>query len=130
MTSQDAESAILARERSALDLWSRGDPSGYLRIQSDDVTYYDDIAAHARVDGIQAMRDYWSSLRGQIPPHRYEIEDPKVQVYGDVGILTLTYHARDFEGQPLAEWKATSVYQKREEEWRIVHAHWSLNKGT
>lgn len=113
MTSRHAESAILAQERSAPDLWSRGDPSGYLRIQSDDVTYYDDIGAHARVDGIQAMRDYWSSLRGQIPPHRYEILDPKVQVYGDVGILTLRYHARDSEGQPLAAWKATSVYQKR-----------------
>lgn len=130
MTSQQAESAILARERSAMDPWSQGDPSGYLRIQAEDVTYYDDIAAHVRVDGIQAMREYLSSLQGQIPPHRYEILDPKVQVYGDVGILTLRYQARDFEGQPLAEWKATSVYQKRDGEWRIVHAHWSLNKGT
>lgn len=129
MTSQNAEDAILARERSALDRWSQGDPSAYLQIQSDDVTYFDDIGAQSRVDGIEAMRGYWSSLQGELPAHQYEVVNPRVQLYGDVGILTLGYHAHDAEGKPLAEWKATSVYHKRQGEWRIVHAHWSLNKG-
>lgn len=129
MASREAEETILARERSALDRWSQGDPSGYLGIQSDDVTYFDDIAAQSRIDGIEAMRDYFSSLQGEIPPHWYEVENPKVQVYGDVGILTLRYLASDEQGQSLAEWRATSVYRRSEGEWRIVHAHWSLNKG-
>lgn len=125
----DTGEAILARERSALDRWSQGDPSGYLEIQAEDITYFDDIAAQSRVDGIEAMREYWSSLAGQIPAHRYEVREPKVQLYGDVGILTLRYRATDPEGQTIAEWKATSVYRRIGEEWRIVHAHWSLNES-
>lgn len=128
MASSSVADAILARERSALDRWSRGDPLGYLEIQTADVTYFDDIAAHSRVNGIDAMRQYMSSLKGQIPEHRYEIVDPKVQVYGDVAVLTLRYHAFDEGGGTLTQWKATSVYRRANGEWRIVHAHWSTVK--
>lgn len=128
MSSGDAEQAILALEREALDRWSRGDPLGYAEIHSDDVTYFDDIAAHARIDGIEATREYMASLRGQIPPHDYEVVDPRVQVYGDVGILTLRYHTYGSDGQPLTPWKATSVYRRTGDGWRIVHAHWSVVK--
>ena len=40
---EDAERAILAQERRALEQWARGTPLGYLDIQTDDVTYFDDI---------------------------------------------------------------------------------------
>lgn len=123
---QDATQAIIARERSALDRWSRGDPTGYAEIASDDVTYFDAIAAHSRVDGIEAFRAYTSSLEGRIPAHEYEVVDPRVQVYGDVGILTLRYHPRGSGGEALTRWKATSVYRRTDGEWRMVHAHWSL----
>ena len=119
---------ILAQERSALDRWCQGDPLGYPEIQTEDVTYFDDIGAHSRVDGIEAVRGYMSSLKGQLPPHRYEIVDPKVQDYGDVGVLTFHYHVFDQGPDPVARWKATSVYRRVEDDWRIVHAHWSLVK--
>jgi len=125
----NAEEAILAQERRALDQWAEGNPLGYLDIDADDVTYFDDIGAHSRLDGIEAMRTYLTSLKGKVPPHRYEVVNPNVQVYGDVGILTLRYNASATDGKPLAQWKATSVYRRIEGEWRIVHAHWSLVKG-
>jgi ketosteroid isomerase-like protein len=128
MTDETAQQSILARERSALDRWAQGTAFGYVEIDADDVTYFDDIGAHTRVDGIAAMRAYADSLEGKIPPHRYEVVDPKVQLYGDVGILTLRYHAYAVDGKPLARWKATSVYRRLAGEWRIVHAHWSTVK--
>ncbi|MFB3779291.1 MAG: DUF4440 domain-containing protein [Bryobacteraceae bacterium] len=120
-----AEQAILAQERKALDHWAQGNPLGYLDVDASDVTYFDDIAAQTRIDGLDAMRNYFTSLVGQIPVHRYEIIDPKVQLYGDVGILTFRYQAFAPDGQPHGPWKATSVYRLTDGEWRIVHANWS-----
>ncbi len=128
MRSKGAEEAILATERDALDRWSMGDPVGYVEAAADDMTYFDDIGAHARVDGIEAVRDYLSTLEGQIPPHRYEIVNPRVQVYGDVGILTLRYHPSSLDGETLTPWKATAVYRRVDERWRVVHTHWSMVK--
>lgn len=128
MADASPEQAILARERSALERWSRGDPIGYLEIDADDVTYFDDIGAHHRVDGIDAMREYMSALKGRIPGHDYELVDPRVQLYGDIGILTMRYHPAAPDGSPMPPWKATSVYRRTGDDWRIVHAHWSLAK--
>jgi len=125
----NAAQAILAQERRALDQWAAGNPLGYLDVDAADITYFDAIGAHTRVDGIEAMRTYLASLQGKIPPHQYQLVDPKVQVYGDIGILTLHYNAASADGTPLARWKATSVYHRIGTEWRIVHAHWSLVEG-
>jgi ketosteroid isomerase-like protein len=128
MPNDTPQQAILALERSALDRWAQGNAFGYVEIDADDVTYFDDIGAHTRVEGIAGMRAYATSLEGKIPPHRYEVVDPKVQLYGDVGILTLRYHAFAVDGKPLARWKATSVNRHLAGGWRIAHAHWSTVK--
>jgi ketosteroid isomerase-like protein len=127
---EDSEQAIVAQERRALEQWAKGNPLGYLDIVADDVTYFDDIGAHSRVNGIDAMRTYLTSLKGKIPPHRYEMLEPNVQVYGDVGILTQRYHAYGAEAQPLSRWKATAVYRRIDDQWLMVHAHWSLVKDS
>jgi len=128
MPQQSPEEAILARERWGLDHWAAGRPLRLAENFADDATYFDDIAAHRRIDGLDAMRAYLGTLEGQIPSHRYEMVDPKVQVYGDVGILTLRYEGSTADGEPLTTWKATSVYRNTGGEWRIVHAHWSIVK--
>lgn len=126
----NAEQAVLAQERRALDQWAAGHPSGFVDVDAEDGTYFDDIGAHRRIDGLAAMRTYAASLEGKIPPHRYELVDPKVQVYGDVAVLTLRYHPSTDDGNPLQAWKATSVYRQTGGEWRRVHAHWSMVKET
>ena len=117
---KEAEQAIVAQEHRALEQWAKGNPLGYLDSAADDVTYFDDIGAHSRVYGLGAMRAYLTSLKGRIPPHRYEIVDPKVQLYGDIGILTLRYHGYGADAQPMSRWKATSVYRRVDDQWRIV----------
>lgn len=125
---QETEQAILAQEHRALEQWAKGNTLGYLDIAADDVTYFDDIGAHERVNGIDALRTYLTSLKGKIPPHRYELLNPDVQLNGDIGILTLRYNAYGPNAQLLARWKATSVYRRMDDQWRMVHAHWSLVK--
>ena len=38
---KEIESALIALERAALDLWGVGDPSGYLKISAPDIVYFD-----------------------------------------------------------------------------------------
>lgn len=129
MTHKNDEQAILDQERRALDQWASGNPLGYVDIDAEDVTYFDDIGAHSRIDGLDRLRMmYFAGLIGKIPPHRYELVDPRVQIYGDVAVLTLRYLPRDADGRPLTAWKATSVYRRGTADWRIVHAHWSTVK--
>ncbi len=122
----NAEEAILAQERDALDRWSAGDPEGYAQSAADDVTYVDFIGAHVCVDGIHALRDYLSGIKGQFPAHTYEVVNPRIQVYGDVGILTLQYHPTSLDGEPLGRSKATCVYRRTDGTWHMVHSHWSI----
>ena len=110
MRHETAEQAILAQERRALDQWSQGKPLGYVANVAEDVTYFDDIGAHSRVVGREAVTTYFASLQGKI------------------GILTLHYLTFAPDGSPLTPWKATLVYRLIAGEWRTVHAHWSILK--
>jgi SnoaL-like protein len=123
------EETILAQERRALDQWAQGRPLQYFERWATDVTYFDDIGAHRRIDGIAGLRTYAASLEGKIPPHRYELVDPKVQVYGDLGIVTLRYEPFGSDGAPLQRWKASLIYRRTNHEWHVVHAHWSMVKA-
>jgi ketosteroid isomerase-like protein len=57
-----------------------------------------------------------------------EMMNPKVQVYGDVAILTYSYagvnQAKDGKTETSAG-KSTRVYVKEGGQWKLVHAHFS-----
>lgn len=124
---QNADQEIIALERSALDKWAQSNTSGFIDISADDVTWFDfNPGAQLRIEGIEAVRSYMAPLTGQIPPHTYEIVNPKVQVYGNTAILSFHWKASMTDGTPLDEWKATSVYHWKDGKWRQVHSHWSV----
>jgi ketosteroid isomerase-like protein len=126
VSNEEIEQTILDLERQALDHWSNGDPIGFSKNFAVDATYFDDIGAEMRIDSIEALTTYFTSLDGNIPVHKYELVTPKVQVYGDIAILTLQYHAMSLENEPGPPWKATSVYRLIDDKWQVVHANWSL----
>jgi len=128
VSTKNADQAVLAQERRALDEWAKGNPVGFVTVDAEDATYFDDIGAQRRIDGLEAVRQYMSSLMGNIPPHKYELVDPKVQMLDAVAVLTLRYEPSSHDGEPLQPWKATSVYHQRDGTWRRVHAHWSMVK--
>ena len=127
-TQEEIEQTIITLEREALDEWSNGNPMGLPKNFAKDATYFDDIGAHNRLAGIEEITRYFQSLKGKIPSHTYEIADPKIQVYGDIAILTLRYNSRDEHNQPGSPWKASSIYRLKDNKWQVVHANWSLVK--
>ncbi|MFZ5786008.1 MAG: YybH family protein [Acidobacteriota bacterium] len=127
---EESAALILECERSALEKWASGNPAGYFEGSTLDMTYFDDIGAGSRIDGIEALRAYAASLQGSIPAHTFDLSNTRVQVYGSVGILTFLYLPFDLDGTHLAPWKATTVYRRFGDQWRRVHANWSEVKRT
>ena len=123
---KNADEEIIALEHSALDKWSQSDPRGYVDISADDVTWFDFTPGkQLRIDGIEEFRNFVEPFGKQIPPHKYELANPKVQLYGNTAILTFHWNASTPDGQPIPSWKATSVYNWKDGKWHMVHAHWS-----
>lgn len=119
---------IISEERKALDEWAKGNPNEYPKHFAPDATYFDDIAAQNRIEGIDEITAYFKSLEGKVPVHSYELINPKVQIYGDIAILTLRYNSTDENNEPDSPWKATSVYRLINGNWKIIHSNWSLIK--
>lgn len=123
---------IIALERSALDRWNTGDPGGYLDNYAPDISYFDPTT-EKRVDGIEAMQSYYKPLAGKIHSDRYEMQNVRVQHYGDTAVLS--YHLINFgvtfDGKPVVPnrpWNSTKVYARVGGQWKLVHDHWSYIK--
>ena len=120
---------ILKLERGALDRWGKGDPGGFLEVYAEDITYFDPVTAR-RIDGHQAMADYYRPWIGKIQVARYEMLNPQVVVDRDMALLTynLVNYIRDPKGAESlgSRWNSTTVYQHRDGTWKVIHSHWSF----
>lgn len=120
---------IIALERSALDRYYNGDPSGVREVLDTSITYFDPWIP-ARLDGKKALEDYMKPIVGQVFADRYEMLNPKVQVHGEITILTfnlVTYDRQDDGTEHvLNKWNATDVYCLGEGRWKIVHMNWAF----
>ncbi len=122
---EDPSATIIRMERAALDRWAKGDPDGFLEITDPEVVYFDPFQPR-RLNGIEELRKLYAGLRGKFRIDRYEIVDPKVQVSGDIAVLTFNFVPHGSEGE--MRWNATEVYRRRGGQWRIIHTHWSLTQ--
>jgi uncharacterized protein (TIGR02246 family) len=125
---ENIEQTILALDRQALDLLSKGDPLGFAELFAEDGTYFDDIGSQTRLNGLTEIRNYFASLSGKIPAHKYEMVNPKFQIYDNIAILTYQYRTTMPDNQPGALWKVTQIYHFTDDKWQLVHAHWSVVK--
>jgi len=119
---RSAADEIIAIERAALERWSRGDPGGFLEIMAPDVSYFDPFTER-RIDGIAAMRDLYAQIRGTVHIDRFEMLEPRVQVEGNLAVLTFRFESHGTDGW--MQWNTTEVYRLAEAGWRIIHTHWS-----
>lgn len=117
-------SEILGLERKALDGWQVGNPDPGLAICDPDVTYFH-VTSGNRVDGLPALKELFEPYRGRPLFDSYELSGPKVQVNGDVAVLTYIL-VRHLSGDT-TRWNATRVYQRKKDGWRVIHMHWSQN---
>lgn len=122
---QDIPALILAMERAALDRWGQGDPSGFLEISAPDVAYFDPYL-EKRIDGLEALTQYYEKIRGQVHIDRYELLNPLAQVCGDVAVLTFNYVSHTAESQD--RWNCTEIYRRDGNQWRIIQTHWSYTQ--
>jgi ketosteroid isomerase-like protein len=132
-TRESTVEQILMLERTALDRWGAGDPGGYLNIYAADVTYFDPVTT-ARIDGLDAMREYYHPWTGKIRVDRCDMLNPRVVVTDDVAVLTynLINFISDADGAErlLNRWNSTAVYQRHNTTWKIVHSYWSYMQPT
>jgi ketosteroid isomerase-like protein len=82
-----------------------------------------------RLDGKTAnAKLYEASERDGTKPIAADMMNPKVQVYGDVAILTYSYtgvtQAKDGKTKA-GTGKSTRVYARQNGQWKLVHAHFS-----
>ncbi|HKF45648.1 MAG TPA: DUF4440 domain-containing protein [Thermoanaerobaculia bacterium] len=126
-----AAKEILTLEQRALDRWGKGDPGGFLDLYGDDVTYFDPMTDR-RIDGHEAMQNYYEPWVGKIRIVRYEMLDPQVVVSADMALLTynlVNYVEDEGGGQSVgSRWNSTAVYRRRGGAWKTIHSHWSFTR--
>jgi ketosteroid isomerase-like protein len=121
----ETSAKIIALEKAALDKWNQGDPGGYIDLSADDVVYFDPYLEQ-RLDGLQALKNYYEPIRGQINA-RYEMLNPKVQLVNEMAVLT--FNLISYEGEKVLKWNCTEVYRlEKNDQWKIVQTHWSFIK--
>lgn len=117
---------IINLEKSAIEQWNNGNPSGFLDIMASDVVYFDDLS-DLRLDGFDKIKQLYESIRGQIHVDKYEMINPKVQSVK--GMALLTYNLISYAGKRIDKWNCTEVYRlEKDGNWRIIHSHWSFTK--
>jgi uncharacterized protein (TIGR02246 family) len=122
------EETILSLEKQAMERWRNGDPSGFVEISAEDITYVDPGLTKP-ILGLEEFEAYMKSLEGKIHYQGSEFIDPRIVVAGDAAVLSYNYRSSVMapEGTIIGQtpWNATEVYFRREAQWRIVHTHWS-----
>jgi ketosteroid isomerase-like protein len=123
-TQSKTQSMILAMERAALDRSDKGDPGGFLEISDPDVTYFDPLIEEP-IHGLEALRAYYRQWPA-LAPSKNEMTNAKVQVSGEVAVLTFNYTSKTPKG--VVRWNTTEVYRRGAKGWRIIHTHWAYRK--
>jgi uncharacterized protein (TIGR02246 family) len=122
------EATILTLEQQAMERWRNGDPWGFVEISAEDITYIDPGLTRPIV-GLEMYRAHMKPVEGQIHYQYSEFIDPKVVIVGDAAVLSYNYRSTVLDEQGTAvrqtPWNATEVYFRRDNQWRIVHNHWS-----
>lgn len=122
---------LVLLERQALNRWGKGDPGGFLELYAADVTYFDPLAP-ARLDGHDAVAEYYRPWTGKICVPRFEIVNPNVVFDGNIALLTynLVNYLCDEDGNERVgtRWNSTTVFQRRDNEWKTIHSHWSFTQ--
>ena len=124
---EEIASIVIARETESLTNWANGNPKGYAVNFDETGTYVDNIMAQDMLVGLNAVNAYLAKLDSMklIGKHSFKLVNPRVQVAGDAAILTLQYHSLSEDGSPGDPWKATVVYARSDEDWKVIHANWS-----
>ncbi len=126
MEKKEMSETIIALSKNAMEAWLKGNPTPYLKLYSKDFTYFDP-STDFRLDGWDKIEELYESMRGKVYVERFEIINPKVQLNGNMAVLSFNLHM--FAGDMVWKENCTEVYLFTEEkEWKIIHSHFSPTK--
>ncbi|MGV8039982.1 MAG: YybH family protein [Thermoanaerobaculaceae bacterium] len=127
-----ATAEVAAAERACLDRWIRGDPGGFVEAAASEIAYFDPTLER-RIDGLEAFTKDMEPIRGKVAADRYELLNPRVQLVGELAVLTFNYQSftRRPDGATASSfWNSTEVYRRVDGRWWLVHSHWSRTRAT
>lgn len=123
---------LMALESAAMERWRKGDPWGFTDISAPGVTYFD-TGTPQRLNGLEALKAEYAQREGKIFYDVMDFIDPQVQVCGDLAVLVYRFLStrlnRDGSVSSRTPWNCTEVFERIDEQWKIIHTHWSLIKG-
>lgn len=128
--SQSVADLIITKEKTLLDEWGKGRTMIFPYTSAAEITYFDPSLAK-RINGIEEFSALLKPMENKFTIEKYEMLDPKVQVHGEVAVLS--YNLVDYSKNPAGVeqkflWNTTEVYAKINDEWKIIHSHWSFTK--
>ena len=122
---------IIAREKAAFDAWQRKDKAFYAGYWADDFTEFLPHSPYLTTEPKTNLLPRFEQLVERWRIVDFQMYSPRVQLYGDVAVLTYTESVEGkYNGQPVSyTGKVTMVYVKQGSTWRAVHYHESMNSA-
>jgi calcium/calmodulin-dependent protein kinase (CaM kinase) II len=112
-----------------LEAINTGDAGTYASVSAPDLSCYEDVCQY-RIDGLEFHLSLIQQMSGspEMKPTRFDMLTPRVQVYGDTGIVTYTrLMTYNDGGRP--RWTTCNesrVFVRLEGAWKMVHFHRSV----
>lgn len=130
-TSSEIARQIIAREKASFTAWQRKDKAFFADFMAEDATFFDAQTPYLQTDPKENFLPKFEQYVDMFKMNDFQMYNPRVQVYGDVAILTYNSAiSANFNGQALNYTsKMTSIYHKQGGTWRVVHGHESMNPG-
>lgn len=103
-----------------------GDTAFYAKHSVADLSCFEDVCAY-RIDGVEFHLSLMRQMAENpaMAPRRFDIASPRVQIYGETGIVTYT-RLMTFDAHGAPVWKTyneTRVYVREEGVWKMAHFH-------
>ncbi|EJC84251.1 LOW QUALITY PROTEIN: protein with protein kinase II-like association domain [Rhizobium leguminosarum bv. trifolii WSM2297] len=115
---------LIGLEKAAIDKWFKGDTSGYETLWSTRSFTYFDAVVTERVDDLETIKNFLGSIHGKLFAEHYDFQSPRVQAVKDMAVLT--YQLFSKTNLIDMEYNVVEVFQKEEDEWRVIHSTWSF----
>lgn len=123
---------IIAREKASFTAWQRKDKAFFTDFMAEDATFFDSQTPYLQTDPKENFLPKFEQYVEMFKMNDFQMYNPRVQVYGDVAILTYNSSvSANFGGQQMNYTsKVTSIYHRQGGTWRVVHGHETMNPGT
>jgi ketosteroid isomerase-like protein len=123
---------LMRLESAAMERWRKGDPWGFVELYAPQVTYFD-TGTPQRINGREALRAEYKRREGQIFYEVMDFIEPWVLVCGDMAVLFYRFLSTRLnpDGSIVSRtpWNSTEIYARLEDNWKIIHNHWSYIHG-